>query len=85
MTIQTCELPAHYQPRNDFGALYDALKSNPNTWFRVPLADLHGKDADNKRMSIRLSLGLRGLRTMTKIKDGFIFVRTLPTESKAVA
>jgi hypothetical protein len=88
MTIQTCELFAPSQCRNDFGELYEALQSKPNTWLRVPLADLNGKNDENKRMSIRLGLALRGLRTTTRIKDGYVFVRTLPTDvqsEKAVA
>ena len=85
MTIQTCEPLAPPQSRNDFGELFELLQSKPSTWLRVPLADLNGRTDALKRLSLRVSLTLRGLHVATKIEDGHVFVRTMPTASGKVA
>lgn len=72
------------QPRNDFSTLFELLRSNQNQWMRVPLADLHGRTDALKRLSLRVSLTLRGLNVATRIENGYVFVRTLQSE-KAVA
>lgn len=83
MMIIHCEPPALSPPRNDFTELFRSLKSNPNTWMRVPLAELTGKTDELKRISVRASLACRGLRVITKMDGAFIFVKAVATAKGA--
>jgi hypothetical protein len=73
MQIVQVPAPAATRPRPVYGLLVSTLEMS-DQWVRIPLADIAGKDAHDKRAAVLQAMKQAGIRVKTHIDTGHIYV-----------
>jgi len=73
MQIDEVEIPTATRTRPVYGLLVSAVTAS-DRWIRVPLADIAGKDAHDKRAAVLQAMKQAGIRVTTRTDTNHIYI-----------